>query len=87
MTVCRQLVPAWQYPVNPAPARTTLKPATLWKFCQTPCFPSMSPASHIIADEALLQWFEQKSTSTAINSTCSYPNTKALIRVRQLLVR
>jgi hypothetical protein len=30
--------------------------------------------------EALLQWFEQKSTSTAINNAFSYPNTKTLTR-------
>jgi hypothetical protein len=40
----------------------------------------VSGATYHPQTEALLQWFEQKSTSTAINSAFSYPNTKALIR-------
>jgi hypothetical protein len=75
------LVPAWQYPSEPGTCQDNLETGDPVEVLPNPMFPiHVSGVTYHPQTEALLQWFEQKSTSTAINSAFSYPNTKALIR-------
>jgi hypothetical protein len=75
------LVPAWQYPTQPGDCQDNLETGDPVEVLSNPMFAvHVAGATYHPQTEALLQWFEQKSTSTAINSAFSYPNTKALIR-------
>jgi hypothetical protein len=75
------LVPAWQYPNQSGTCQNNLETGDPVEVLSNPMFPvRVSGAIYHPQTEALLQWFEQKSTSTAINNAFSYPNTKALIR-------
>jgi len=72
-------VPAWQFPGEPGTCQDNLETGDPVEVLANPSFPvHVSGATYHPQTEALLQWFEQKSTSTAINSAFSYPNTKAL---------
>ena len=72
-------VPAWQYPNEPGTCQDNLETGDPVEVLSNPSFPvHVSGMTYHPQTEALLQWFEQKSTSTAINSAFSYPNTKAL---------
>jgi hypothetical protein len=73
------LVPAWQFPNEPGTCQDNLETGDPVEVLQNPMFPvNVSGFNYHPQTEALMQWFEQKSTSTAINSAFSYPNTKAL---------
>jgi hypothetical protein len=73
------LVPAWQFPAMPGTCQDTLETGDPVEVLQNPMFPvNVSGTTFHPQTEALLQWFEQKTTSTAINGAFSYPNTKAL---------
>ncbi len=75
------LVPAWQYPNEPGTCQNNLETGDPVEVLSNPMFPvHVSGITYHPQTEALLQWFEQKSTSTAINSAFSYPNTKTLTR-------
>ncbi|MGZ4895226.1 MAG: hypothetical protein ACXVJ0_02230 [Candidatus Angelobacter sp.] len=75
------LVPAWQYPTEPGTCQDNLETGDPVEVLLNPMFPvHVSGATYHPQTEALLQWFEQKSTSTAINNAFSYPNTKTLTR-------
>lgn len=72
-------VPAWQYPNEPGTCQDNLETGDPVEVLSNPGFPMhVSGMTYHPQTEALLQWFEQKSTSTAINSAFSYPNTKTL---------
>jgi hypothetical protein len=74
-------VPAWQYPSQPGTCQDNLETGDPVEVLSNPSFPMhVSGMTYHPQTEALLQWFEQKSTSTAINSAFSYPNTKTLTR-------
>lgn len=73
------LVPAWQYPNEPGTCQDNLETGDPVEVLANPMFPiKISGTTYHPQTEALFQWFEQKTTSTAINSAFSYPNTKAL---------
>jgi hypothetical protein len=73
------LVPAWQYPTEPGTCQDNLETGDPVEVLSNPMFPvNVSGKAYHPQTEALLQWFEQKTTSTAINSAFSYPNTKVL---------
>ncbi|HEV7521254.1 MAG TPA: hypothetical protein VGP89_09160 [Candidatus Angelobacter sp.] len=75
------LVPAWQYPSQSGTCQNNLETGDPVEVLANPMFPMrIASATYHPQTEALLQWFEQKSTSTAINNAFSYPNTKALTR-------
>ncbi|MCU1220778.1 MAG: hypothetical protein JWN42_1975, partial [Candidatus Angelobacter sp.] len=75
------LVPAWQYPSQSGTCQNNLETGDPVEVLSNPMFPMrIASVTYHPQTEALLQWFEQKSTSTAINSAFSYPNTKALTR-------
>ena len=75
------LVSAWQYPTEPGTCQDNLETGDPVEVLLNPMFPmQVSGATYHPQTEALLQWFEQKSTSTAINNAFSYPNTKTLTR-------
>ena len=75
------LVPAWQYPNQSSTCQDNLETGDPVEVLSTSMFPvKVSGMIYHPQTEALLQWFEQKSTSSAINNAFSYPNTKALIR-------
>jgi hypothetical protein len=75
------LVPAWQFPAEPGTCQDNLETGDPVEVLSNPMFPvNVSGRTYHPQTEALLQWFEQKTTSTAINSAFSYPNTKALTR-------
>jgi hypothetical protein len=72
-------VPAWQFPGEPGTCQDNLETGDPVEVLSNPSFPMhFSGMTYHPQTEALLQWFEQKSTSTAINSAYSYPNTKTL---------
>jgi hypothetical protein len=72
-------VPAWQFPNEPGTCQDNLETGDPVEVLTNPNFPvHVSGMTYHPQTEALLQWFEQKSTSTAINSAFSYPNTKTL---------
>jgi len=74
-------VPAWQFPSEPGTCQDNLETGDPVEVLANPSFPiHVSGMTYHPQTEALLQWFEQKSTSTAINSAFSYPNTKTLTR-------
>jgi len=75
------LVPAWQFPNEPGTCQDNLETGDPVEVLSNPMFPvNVSGRTYHPQTEALLQWFEQKTTSTAINSAFSYPNTKALTK-------
>jgi hypothetical protein len=72
-------VPAWQFPSEPGTCQDNLETGDPVEVLSNPSFPvHVSGTTYHPQTEALMQWFEQKSTSTAINSAFSYPNTKTL---------
>jgi len=74
-------VPAWQFPTEPGTCQDNLETGDPVEVLSNPSFPvHVSGLTYHPQTEALLQWFEQKSTSTAINNAFSYPNTKTLTR-------
>ena len=74
-------VPAWQFPTEQGTCQDNLETGDPVEVLSNPSFPvHLSGTTYHPQTEALLQWFEQKSTSTAINSAFSYPNTKTLTR-------
>jgi hypothetical protein len=74
-------VPAWQFPNEPGTCQDNLETGDPVEVLSNPSFPvRVSGVTYHPQTEALLQWFEQKSTSTAINNAFSYPNTKTLTR-------
>jgi hypothetical protein len=74
-------VPAWQFPGEPGTCQDNLETGDPVEVLSNPSFPvHVSGVTYHPQTEALLQWFEQKSTSTAINSVFSYPNMKTLTR-------
>jgi hypothetical protein len=75
------LVPAWQFPNQSGTCQDNLETGDPVEVLSNPMFPvRVSGMTYHPQTEALLQWFEQKSTSTAINSAFSYPNTRTLTR-------
>jgi hypothetical protein len=73
------LVPAWQFPAEPGTCQDNLETGDPVEVLSNPMFPvHVAGTTYHPQTEALLQWFEQKSTSTAINNAYSYPNTKTL---------
>jgi hypothetical protein len=75
------LVPAWQYPNEPGTCQDNLETGDPVEVLSNPMFSvHVSGTTYHPQTEALLQWFEQKPTSTAISSAFSYPNTKTLTR-------
>jgi hypothetical protein len=75
------LVPAWQFPNQTGTCQDNLETGDPVEVLSNPSFPiHVSSLTYHPQTEALLQWFEQKSTSTAINNAFSYPNTKTLTR-------
>ena len=74
-------VPAWQFPDESGTCQDNLETGDPVEVLSNPSFPvHVAGTTYHPQTEALLQWFEQKSTSTAINSAFSYPNTKTLTR-------
>jgi len=72
-------VPAWQFPSEPGTCQDNLETGDPVEVLSNPSFPvHVAGTTYHPQTEALLQWFEQKPTSTAINSAYSYPNTKTL---------
>lgn len=72
-------VPAWQFPGEPGTCQDNLETGDPVEVLGSPMFTvKTAGVTYHPQTEALLQWFEQKTTSTAINSAFSYPNTKAL---------
>ena len=72
-------VPAWQFPNEPGTCQDNLETGDPVEVLSNLSFPMrVSGMTYHPQTEALLQWFEQKSTSTAINGAFSYPNTKTL---------
>jgi hypothetical protein len=72
-------VPAWQFPNEPGTCQDSLEVGDPVEVLSNTVFPvNISGVTYHPQTEALLQWFEQKSPSTAINGAFSYPNTKAL---------
>jgi hypothetical protein len=72
-------VPAWQFPSEPGTCQDNLETGDPVEVLSNPSFPvHVAGRTYHPQTEALLQWFEQKPTSTAINSAYSYPNTKTL---------
>jgi hypothetical protein len=74
-------VPAWQFPGESGTCQDNLETGDPVEVLSNPSFPvHVAGTTYHPQTEALLQWFEQKSTSTAISSAFSYPNTKTLTR-------
>lgn len=74
-------VPAWQFPNEPGTCQDNLETGDPIEVLANPSvLMHVSGMTYHPQIEALLQWFEQKSTSTAINNAYSYPNTKTLTR-------
>ncbi len=72
-------VPAWQFPGEPGTCQDNLETGDPVEVLSNPSFPvHVAGTTYHPQTEALLQWFEQKPTSTAINNAFSYPNTKVL---------
>jgi hypothetical protein len=75
------LVPAWQFPTELGTCQDNLETGDPVEVLSNPSYPvHVSGMTYHPQTEAVLQWFEQKSTSTAINNAFSYPNTKTLTR-------
>jgi hypothetical protein len=75
------LVPAWQFPNQPGTCQDDLETGDPVEVLSNPVFPvKIGTTTFHPQTEALLQWFEQKTTSNAISGAFSYPNTKALTK-------
>ncbi|HET9184452.1 MAG TPA: hypothetical protein VFP59_20205 [Candidatus Angelobacter sp.] len=75
------LVPAWQIPNQPGSCQDDLEVGDPVEVLSNAVFPvKIGATTYHPQTEALLQWFEQKTTSNAINGAFSYPNTKALTK-------
>ncbi len=75
------LVPAWQFPNQPGTCQDNLEVGDPVEVLTNAVFPvTIGATTYHPQTEALLQWFEQKTTSNAINGAFSYPNTKALTK-------
>jgi len=75
------LVPAWQFPNEPGTCQDDLEVGDPVEVLSNVVFPVKIGATTFHPQtEALLQWFEQKTTSNAISGAFSYPNTKALTK-------
>jgi len=75
------LVPAWQFPNSPGTCQNDLEVGDPVEVLANAVFPvHVSGFTYHPQTEALLQWFEQKSPSSAISGAFSYPNTKALTK-------
>jgi hypothetical protein len=75
------LVPAWQFPNQPGTCQNDLEVGDPVEVLANAVFPvHVSGFTYHPQTEALLQWFEQKSPSSAISGAFSYPNTKALTK-------
>lgn len=73
------VVPAWQFPGEPGTCADDLEVGDPVEVLASAVFPMhLSGMIYHPQTEALLQWFKQKSPSTALNGAFSYPNTKAL---------
>ena len=75
------LVPAWQFPGQSGTCQNDLETGDPVEVLSNSVFPvHVSGVTYHPQTEALLQWFEQKSPSSAISGAFSYPNTKALTK-------
>lgn len=75
------LVPAWQFPGESGTCQNDLEVGDPVEVLANAVFPvTIGTKTYHPQTEALLQWFEQKSTSNAISGSFSYPNTKALTK-------
>jgi hypothetical protein len=75
------LVPAWQFPNEPGTCQDDLEVGDPVEVLANAVFPvHIFGLTYHPQTEALLQWFEQKSPSSAISGAFSYPNTKALTK-------
>ena len=75
------LVPAWQFPGEAGTCQDDLEVGDPVEVLSNAVFPvTIGTKTYHPQTEALLQWFEQKSTSNAISGAFSYPNTKALTK-------
>jgi hypothetical protein len=75
------LVPAWQFPNQPGTCQNDLEVGDPVEVVANAVFPvHVSGITYHPQTEALLQWFEQKSPSSAISGAFSYPNTGALTK-------
>ena len=75
------LVPAWQFPNEPGTCQNDLEVGDPVEVLANTVFPvHVSGFTYHPQTEALLQWFEQKSPSSAISGAFSYPNTRALTK-------
>lgn len=73
------IVPAWQFPNEPGTCADDLEVGDPVEVLPNAVFPvRISGITYHPQTEALLQWFKQKSPSTALGGAFSYPNTKAL---------
>lgn len=73
------LVPAWQFPNEPGTCQDSLETGDPVEVLANAVSPvKIGITTFHPQTEALLQWFEQKTTSNAISGAFSYPNTKAL---------
>jgi len=72
-------VPAWQFPNSPGSCQDNLETGDPIEVLANASVP-IKTAGQVFhpQTEALLQWFEQKSTSDALGGAFSYPDTKAL---------
>ena len=75
------LVPAWQFPGAAGTCQNDLEVGDPVEVLSNAVFPvTIGTKTYHPQTEALLQWFEQKSTSNAISGAFSYPNLKALTK-------
>lgn len=73
------LVPAWQFPNEPGTCQDSLETGDPVEVLANAVSPvKIGITTFHPQTEALLQWFEQKTTSNALSGAFSYPNTKAL---------
>ncbi len=73
------LVPAWQFPNEPGTCQDNLEVGDPVEVLSNAVFPvKIGTVTYHPQTEALLQWFEEKSPSTAISGAFSYPNLKSL---------
>lgn len=75
------LVPAWQFPGQSGTCQDNLETGDPVEVLSSSVFPvHVSGITYHPQTEALLQWFEQKSPSSAISGAFSYPNTRSLTK-------
>lgn len=73
------LVPAWQFPNEPGTCQDNLEVGDPVEVLSNAVFPvKIFGVTYHPQSEALLQWFEEKSPSSAISGAFSYPNTSDL---------